>query len=113
MHQLPWRQVVQPYAPLEVLSADQIEAIHLTSLRILEELGMEVMSARGRALLKAAGAQVDAASHSVRLDRGLVERALASAPAQFTLTPRNEAQAHHSRRQSRELRPGRRPGQRA
>ena len=91
VHQLPWRQVVQPYAPLEVLSADQVEAIHLTSLRILEELGMEVMSARGRALLKAAGAQVDAASHSVRLDRGLVERALASAPAQFTLTPRNEA----------------------
>ncbi|MGP8097453.1 MAG: trimethylamine methyltransferase family protein [Steroidobacteraceae bacterium] len=91
VHQLPWQQVLQPYAPLEVLSADQIEAIHLTSLRILEELGMEVMSARGRALLKAAGAQVDAASHSVRLDRGLVEHALASAPAKFVLTPRNEA----------------------
>ena len=59
VHQLPWQQVVQPYAPLEVLSADQIESIHLTSLRILEELGMEVMSARGRALLEAAGAQVD------------------------------------------------------
>ncbi len=91
VHQLPWQQVVQPYAPLEVLSGDQIEAIHLTSLRILEELGMEVMSARGRTLLKAAGAQVDAASHSVRLDRGLVEHALASAPAKFVLTPRNEA----------------------
>ena len=91
VHQLPWQQVVQPYAPLEVLSADQIEAVHLTSLRILEELGMEVMSARGRTLLKAAGAQVNAASHSVRLDRGLVEHALASAPAKFVLTPRNEA----------------------
>ena len=38
--QLPWTRVVNPYAPLEILSADQIEAIHLTSLRILEEIGI-------------------------------------------------------------------------
>jgi len=37
--QLPWTEVRNPYAPMEVLSADQIEAIHLTSLRILENLG--------------------------------------------------------------------------
>lgn len=76
---------------MEVLSADQLEAIHLTSLRILEELGMEVMSARALSLLKAAGAQVDPATHNVRLDRGLVEAALRSAPASFVLTPRNAA----------------------
>jgi trimethylamine---corrinoid protein Co-methyltransferase len=44
--QLPWRQVVNPYAPVEMLSADQIESIHSTSIRILEELGIEVMSQR-------------------------------------------------------------------
>ena len=55
--QLPWQTVVNPFAPMAVLSTDQIEAIHHTSLRILEELGIELMSARGRALLRAAGAE--------------------------------------------------------
>jgi trimethylamine--corrinoid protein Co-methyltransferase len=91
IHQLPRLTVVNPYAPMEVLSADQLEAIHLTSLRILEELGMEVMSARALGLLKAGGAQVDTATRNVRLDRGLIETALRSAPAACVLTPRNEA----------------------
>ena len=80
--QLPWAEVSNPYPAMEVLSADQLEAIHLTSLRILEELGMEVMSTRALAV-------VEAAARTVRLDRGLVENALKSAPASFALTPRN------------------------
>jgi len=74
---------------MEVLSADQVEAIHLTSLRILEELGIEVMSPRAIAVLKAAGAEFDAASKTVRVDRVLVDKALSSAPRSFQLTPRN------------------------
>jgi trimethylamine--corrinoid protein Co-methyltransferase len=74
---------------MEVLSADQLEAIHLTSLRILEELGIEVISPRARAVFAAAGAEVDPEARTVRLDRGLVERALKSAPSSFVLTPRN------------------------
>jgi trimethylamine--corrinoid protein Co-methyltransferase len=74
---------------MEVLSADQIEAIHETSLRILENLGIEVMSDRALEILRAAGADVDASSKVVRLDRALVQRALDTAPASFTLTPRN------------------------
>lgn len=89
--QLPWQEVVNPYLPMQVLSADQIEAIHLTSIRILEELGIEVMSARARALLAAAGADVDQETGAVRIDRGLVEKALMTAPASFVLTPRNPA----------------------
>ncbi|HET9107475.1 MAG TPA: trimethylamine methyltransferase family protein [Steroidobacteraceae bacterium] len=91
LRQLPWRTVSNPYAPLEVLTADQVEAIHITSLRILEELGVELMSPRGRALLRTAGAQVDEANGLVRIDRALVEQALARAPSSFTLTPRNPA----------------------
>lgn len=89
--QLPWTEVRNPYRPMEVLSADQLEAIHSTSLRILENLGMEVMSPLALALLEAGGAEVDAATRIVRLDRGLVENALRTAPAAFTLTPRNAA----------------------
>ena len=87
--QLPWTEVNNPYRPMEVLSAEQIEAVHLTSLRILEELGMEVMSPRALGVLEAAGAEVDMAARNVRLDRGLVDAALKSAPSSFILTPRN------------------------
>jgi trimethylamine---corrinoid protein Co-methyltransferase len=86
---LPWSEVANPYPPMEVLSVDQLEAVHLTSLRILEELGMEVMSARALGILEAAGADVDPATRTVRLDRGLVEKALASAPSSFVLESRN------------------------
>jgi nitrogen-specific signal transduction histidine kinase len=40
--QLPWRQIVNPYSPIEVLQPEQIERIHDTSLRILQEIGIEV-----------------------------------------------------------------------
>ena len=89
--QLPWTEVDNPYPPMEVLTPEQLEAVHLTSLRILEELGIEVMSDRARGFLAAAGAQVDPASAMVRLDRGLVEKALTTAPASFVLEPRNPA----------------------
>jgi trimethylamine---corrinoid protein Co-methyltransferase len=74
---------------MEVLSADQLEAIHATSLRILEELGIEFMSARALAVFERAGAAVDRASNTVRLERALIEQALRSAPESFMLTPRN------------------------
>src|SRR5271165_868750 len=87
--QLPWTEVRNPYLPMEVLSADQLEAVHLTSLRILEELGIEVMSPRALAVLEAAGAQIDLSKRTARLDRGLLAQVLKSAPSSFILTPRN------------------------
>ena len=87
--QLPWRTIENPYAPMEILSADQVEAIHATSLRVLEDLGIEVMSARALDLFRRAGATVDRDTMTVRIDRGMVEDALETAPERFTLTPRN------------------------
>jgi trimethylamine--corrinoid protein Co-methyltransferase len=91
LRQLPWRTVVNPYPPIEPLSADQIEAIHEASLRILREIGMRVLLPEARAILREAGADVDEASQVVRFERGLVERALATVPAEFTLHARNPA----------------------
>jgi trimethylamine--corrinoid protein Co-methyltransferase len=91
--QLPWSQVRNCYAPMEVLTAEQLDAIHLTSLRILEELGMEVMSPKALMLLKASGAQVDFDTGTVRLDRGLIDEAMRTAPESFVLTPRNPARS--------------------
>jgi trimethylamine--corrinoid protein Co-methyltransferase len=89
--QLPWRQVVNPYQPVELLNADQLEAIHEASLTILEEMGIEFMSDRALRLLKEAGAEVDFDSQVVRLDRALVAEVVARAPSSFTLTPRDPA----------------------
>lgn len=93
--QLPLRRVRNPYPPMALLSADQIEAIHEASLHILENFGIEVMSARALALFEKAGASVDHATQTVRLDRGLVAEALKTAPSAYTLTPRNPSHAVH------------------
>ncbi|MEP9388750.1 trimethylamine methyltransferase family protein [Mesorhizobium sp. KR9-304] len=93
--QLPLRRVRNPYPPMALLSADQIEAIHEASLHILENFGIEVMSARALALFEKAGASVDHATQTVRLDRGLVAEALKTAPSTYTLTPRNPAHTIH------------------
>src|SRR5690606_23447723 len=93
--QLPLRRVRNPYPPMELLSADQIEAIHEASLHILENFGIEAMSSRALALFGKAGATVDHATQTVRLDRGLVAEALRTAPSAYTLTPRNPAHAVH------------------
>jgi len=87
--QLPWRTVVNPFPPMAVLSEEQIAAIHETSMRILEELGLEVMSPRALDIFARAGATVDRGSMIVRIDRGMVAAALETAPRRFTLTPRN------------------------
>ena len=49
------------------------------------------MSAPARALFGAAGAEVDEATQIVRVDREIIETAVAKAPSSFTLTPTNPA----------------------
>ena len=75
------------------MSADQLAAIHQASLQLLEDYGIEVMSADARARFRAAGADVDEASMIVRADRGLILAAIASAPPTFRLTPTNPQRA--------------------
>jgi trimethylamine--corrinoid protein Co-methyltransferase len=89
--QKPFRQPQRPFAPVELLSADELEAIHNASLTILEEIGMEFLNEDARALLKRAGARVEPGSTRVRLDRGLILEAIKSCPAEFTLHARNPA----------------------
>ena len=92
--QLPWEVVRNPYAPMEMLSADQMQDLHDTSIRILKELGIKVMGANVRALFAAAGAKIDDEG-IVRIDASIVEAALATVPRQFTLTPRNPDKRVH------------------
>jgi len=91
LRQLPWRSIVNPYPHIEVLSADQVETIHLASMDLLENQGMRVLHDGARDLLARAGADVDNDSRMVRFDRGLVLEYVAKAPAEFTLHARNPA----------------------
>ena len=60
IEQLPWRRLVNPFRPVEILSADQVEAIHRASLRILAEIGVRGPRRPGARRLRAApGATVD------------------------------------------------------
>src|SRR5262249_50266157 len=70
-------------------------AIHEAALKLLEEIGIEFMGRAARQAFRTAGAEVDDASGLVRIPRGLVETALATAPASFVLTPRNPARRLH------------------
>jgi len=91
--QPPYRQVELPYAPMEVLSADHVEAIHEASLKVLETVGMKVLHAGARGYFRAAGAEVDESGQVVRLDRGLVMEKLAGVPSQFEIQARNPARS--------------------
>src|SRR5512146_3591054 len=71
--QLPWRRLMNPFRPVEILSADQVETIHRASLRILAEIGMEVLGDRALDAFRGAGATVDRLTRNVRLDPTQVE----------------------------------------
>lgn len=84
--QLPWRQVQNPYPPIELANAEQVEALHRNSMRILSELGIRVISDRVMEIFEAAGARVDRSDNMIRIDEELVTEALRTVPNEFTLT---------------------------
>ena len=86
---LPWRRLVNPFEPLRILSDDQVESVHVASLRILSEIGVEVLGDRALDAFSRAGATVDRSSRNVRLDPAQVESLVAMAPHEFMLHARN------------------------
>ena len=87
--QLPWMQLRNVYRPMEIISADAVEAIHLASLKVLETTGISVQSDNVRALCVENGAELMGDGVRMRFDRGLIEAALATVPSAFTLSTRN------------------------
>jgi trimethylamine--corrinoid protein Co-methyltransferase len=90
---LPFRALHNPLPPVELLSPEQVEQIHVASMRILEEIGIDFLDQEALDIWQAAGARVDHGAQHVWLDRGLVLEAVAKAPAQFTLRARNPARS--------------------
>jgi trimethylamine--corrinoid protein Co-methyltransferase len=86
--QRPWAQPRLRYRPTEVVSADELESIHVGSLRVLDEIGMDFLDPEARALLRDAGARVAPDGERVRFDPDMVLERIRTAPPSFTLHAR-------------------------
>ncbi|TIP06282.1 MAG: methyltransferase [Mesorhizobium sp.] len=93
--QLPWQSVKNPYPPMQLLDEERMEQLHKTSMRILSELGIRVMSEKVMDLFAKAGALVDRESNTIRIDESIVTEALRHVPSSFTLTSRNPDKQLH------------------
>lgn len=89
VEQLPWAPLQNRLPPTEILSADEIEHIHQTSLRVLSEVGMVFHDPAARDILARAGCDVDQGSMNVRFDPVFVEEQLAKAPSSFSVRAPN------------------------
>jgi trimethylamine--corrinoid protein Co-methyltransferase len=87
--QRPWKQITYRYPPLELMSRDQVEQLHVTALGILEEVGMKVLAPEARTAFASAGFDVDPDSEVVTFDRAGIEEWVAKAPSAFELHARN------------------------
>src|SRR5271167_2036764 len=87
----PAAQPTSPFAPVDLVSRDELESVHQAALEVLKEIGIDFLHDEARAMLKSAGADVDPASRRVRFDPPLVEAHIGLAPQEFTLHARNAA----------------------
>jgi trimethylamine---corrinoid protein Co-methyltransferase len=81
------------YRPTAVLSDDELESIHVASLRVLSEIGMDFLDEGARNLLKGAGAEIEPGSQRVRFDPDMIIERIRTAPSAFTLHATNPS--HH------------------
>jgi trimethylamine--corrinoid protein Co-methyltransferase len=85
-----YRNLQNPFEPVRLYSDDQIEQIHQTALRVLEDLGVKILLPAARQLLKEGGVDVDEASMMARFDRAIVDQAIASTPSLIKLQGADE-----------------------
>jgi trimethylamine---corrinoid protein Co-methyltransferase len=91
----PIARLTNHWAPLEILSPEQVERIIEAAYRILEEAGLEIRSAEAREIFRQAGALVDEPTQMVRLGRDIVDAQLAHVPERFVLHARNSERDLH------------------
>ena len=85
--QMPWRIPVNTDRPTEPLDMDGVMAIHRGAMRILSDIGIEILHPEAVKIFKQAGCRVNGTN--VRMDEAFVMEMLGHAPAEFTITPRN------------------------
>jgi trimethylamine--corrinoid protein Co-methyltransferase len=77
------------FGRLTFLSDDETASIHETSLRVLQEIGIKIVSKKVQSLLAENGAEVDDSRSTVKIPDTLVEEAIRKAPKEMVLCGRN------------------------
>jgi trimethylamine--corrinoid protein Co-methyltransferase len=90
-----FRQLRNPLQPTKLISDDELESIHLASLRVLKEIGVDVLHDEARRIMKAHGADVREGSERVRFDADMILELVAHCPSEFTIHARNPAHNLH------------------
>ncbi len=93
IEQPPFRQARLVYPPTPAVTEEALERIHEASLTILEEIGIDFLNDEALQILRDGGADVAPDGNRVRIDRGLVDWAIAQAPSGFTLHARDPAKS--------------------
>ncbi len=89
IEQRPLSEIINPYPPVGLVSEDELHALHDSSMQILEEIGLDILSSQAKELMLAHGAEIDPGTGNVILDRNLVADAISTIPETFTLHARN------------------------
>ena len=84
--------IADPKVALGVLAPDDVRRLHAATLEVIETVGVRFPSTRALDIWAAHGATVDRETFIVRAPGELIERAIASAPAEYTLAARDPAQ---------------------
>ena len=77
--------------PLEILTEEQVEAIHRSMLDVLENTGMRIESEKALQIYHKNGCNVDFENKRVRFPSYIVEDAIRKCPSSFTMKSRNPA----------------------
>jgi trimethylamine---corrinoid protein Co-methyltransferase len=80
-----------PRPPYELLSGEEVNAIHEQAMTILEEIGIDFLHDRAREVFRSAGMRIE--ENRVRFDRAFVLEHVAKTPALFELQARNPARS--------------------
>jgi trimethylamine---corrinoid protein Co-methyltransferase len=88
---IPFRPPHNARPPYNWLDPEALERLHLASLDILENIGIDFLDREALDIWQKAGAEVDHATQHVRIDRNLVMEAIVTAPPVFRWRARNPA----------------------
>ncbi len=91
--QRPWQLYRRTIEPTRVVSDDELESIHLASLEVLRDTGMDFLHPRALKLWADAGATVD--EQRVRFDPELIADLISTVPSEFTMHAPNPAYDVH------------------
>ncbi len=86
------KSVKDPALRLSILSSEDVERIHTTTLDIIENVGVRFPTPVALDIWQAHGAQVDRNSSVVKVPGHIIEDALKTAPPVYTLAARNPLQ---------------------